>query len=143
METYNRELSRIRSLLKGSTKGLTVTEISRNIGINRNSVAKYLDVLLTSGQVEMKAVGSAKIFSLAKRIPISSILSLSSDYILILDNEFIITYANENVLNFEQKTYDELVGKSVESLPVTFFSVHEIQNLLRSEEHTSELQSQR
>lgn len=131
METYNRELSRIRSLLKGSTKGLTVTEISRNIGINRNSVAKYLDVLLTSGQVEMKAVGSAKIFSLAKRIPISSILSLSSDYILILDNEFIITYANENVLNFEQKTYDELVGKSVESLPVTFFSVHEIQNLLK------------
>lgn len=131
MESYGPELNRIRSLLKGSTKGLTVTEISRSIEINRNSVAKYLDVLLSQGQVEMKIVGSAKVFSVTKRIPISSILSLSSDYIFVLDDDFVVTYINDNVVNFEKKSYDDIVGKPVDQMPVAFFSTPEIMALLR------------
>ena len=49
---YDRELARIKNFLKGSSKGYTVTEISHAIDINRNSVAKYLDVLCISGAVE-------------------------------------------------------------------------------------------
>jgi len=131
METYGPELNRIRSLLKGSSKGLTVTEISRSIEINRNSVAKYLDVLLSQGQVEMKVVGSAKVFSLTKRIPISSILSLSSDYIIVLDDDFIVTYVNDNIVNFEKKSFDEIIGKPYDHLPVSFLSVPDIVTLLK------------
>ena len=39
LECYKPELNKIRGLLVGSSKGLTVTEISRKMGINRNSVA--------------------------------------------------------------------------------------------------------
>jgi len=130
MENYNNELDQIKRVLRGTSKGLTVTEIAHHIQINRNSVAKYLDILRTSGVVEMKAVGSAKIYTLTKRIPISSILSLSSDYIFILDNDAKITYVNDNVLHFEGKTIEEIIGKRAESVSLVFFSLPEIQILI-------------
>jgi len=131
METYDNELHRIRSLLKNTTRGLTVTEIARSIGINRNSVAKYLDILLISGQVEKKVVGSAKIFTLTNRVPVSSILSLSSDYIFVLDDDAVITYVNENILKFEKKTYDEIVGKTPADAHVSLLSAPEILPVLK------------
>jgi len=144
MDPYDQELQRIKALLRGTTKGLTVTEISRSIQVNRNSVAKYLDILLTSGQVEMKAVGSAKIYSLTKRVPISSILSLSSDYIFVIDNNSTITYVNDNVLNFEKISADEIVGKTIDETSISFFSIPDIQRLIRESiggnESTKELE---
>ena len=130
MEDYNQELDKIKRVLRGTSKGLTVTEISHHIQVNRNSVAKYLDILRTSGLVEMKAVGSAKIYTLTKRIPISSILSLSSDYILIFDNDAKITYVNDNILHFEKKTATEIIGKPVDSESLTFFSIPDIHTLI-------------
>jgi len=130
MENYNQELDQIKRVLRGTSKGLTVTEIAHHIQVNRNSVAKYLDILRTSGLVEMKAVGSAKIYTLTKRIPISSILSLSSDYIIILDNNAKITYVNDNVLHFEKKTADEIIGKTVDGESLTFFSIPDIHTLI-------------
>ena len=139
METYDQELQRIKAILRGTSKGLTVTEISRSIRINRNSVAKYLDILLTSGQVEMKAVGSAKMYSLTKRIPISSILSLSSDYIFVFDNTTTITYVNDNVLNFEKISADDIIGKQVDAVPISFFSVPDIQALIEESINGNEI----
>jgi PAS domain S-box-containing protein len=130
MENYNQELDQIKRVLRGTSKGLTVTEIAHHIQVNRNSVAKYLDILRTSGLVEMKAVGSAKIYTLTKRIPISSILSLSSDYIFILDNDAKITYVNDNVLHFEKKTADDIIGKPVDGESLTFFSIPDIHTLI-------------
>src|SRR4030042_3387421 len=128
---YDRELTRIKSFLKGSSKGYTVTEISRSIDINRNSVAKYLDVLCISGAVELKVIGSAKIYTLTKRIPISSILSLSSDYLFVLDDEFIVTYVNEHVLNFEKKLSEEVIGKSVDKAGLKLLSLPDSDSILR------------
>jgi predicted transcriptional regulator len=45
-------ITRIKILLQPHPKGLTITEISSRLKMNRNSVAKYLEVLLISGQVE-------------------------------------------------------------------------------------------
>ncbi|MDD1695827.1 MAG: PAS domain S-box protein [Methanoregula sp.] len=128
---YDRELTRIKNFLKGSSKGYTVTEISHAIDINRNSVAKYLDVLCISGAVELKVIGSAKIYTLTKRIPISSILSLSSDYLFVLDEDFVVTYVNENVLNFEKKTSEEIVGKSIDSAGSLLLSLPDMSSTLR------------
>lgn len=131
VETYGPILNRIRNLLVGSSKGLTITEISRKMGTNRNSVAKYLDVLHTSGIVEVKIVGSAKLFTLSKRVPLNSIINISSDYILILDEDLHITYANENLLKFEDKSLDELVGRDVESLDIMWTTVTDIRKLMQ------------
>jgi PAS domain S-box-containing protein len=136
---YDRELARIKNFLKGSAKGYTVTEISHAIDINRNSVAKYLDVLCISGAVELKVIGSAKIYTLTKRIPISSILSLSSDYLFVLDDEFVVTYVNENVLNFEKKTSEDVVGKSVDSAGLLLLSFPDIDSILKECTHGKDI----
>jgi PAS domain S-box-containing protein len=136
---YEQELSRIKTFLKGSTKGYTVTEISRSIEINRNSVAKYLDVLCSSGIVELKIIGSAKVYSLTKRIPISSILSLSSDYIFVLDENFVITYVNEKVLNFEKKLSEDIIGKPINRVDFLLLSVPDIGSVLEGCTHGKDI----
>ncbi|MDD1695990.1 MAG: PAS domain S-box protein [Methanoregula sp.] len=128
---YERELTRIKNFLKGSPKGYTVTAISKGIEINRNSVAKYLDVLCTSGIVELKIIGSAKVYSLTKRIPISSILSLSSDYIFVLDENSVVTYVNEKVLNFEKKLSEDIIGKPVQETGFILLNVPDIALILQ------------
>ena len=102
-----------------------------DIDINRNSVAKYLDVLCISGAVELKVIGSAKIYTLTKRIPISSILSLSSDFLIVLDDEFVVSYVNEKVLQFENKTSEEIVGRSVDSAGLKILSIPDINGILK------------
>ena len=130
-QPYERELTRIKNFLKGNPKGYTVTAISKGIEINRNSVAKYLDILCSSGIVELKIIGSAKVYSLTKRIPISSILSLSSDYIFVLDENSVVTYVNEKVLNFEKKRSEDIVGKPVDEIGSKLMDIPDITLILQ------------
>ena len=139
---YGPELKKIKGLLVGSTKGLTVTEIARKMQINRNSVAKYLDVLLTAGIVEMKEVGSAKLFTISKRMSLTSIINVTSDYILVLDEESRVTFANENMLSFEKKTLDEISGISADDLEIVRKAVPGIHPLMKSSLGGQELTSE-
>ena len=66
--------------------------------MNRNLVAKYLDILLISGQVEMQVIGAAKVYFLSHRVPISSLLEFSSDMVIILDSALTIMQVNEPLL---------------------------------------------
>ena len=73
------KIARIKNLLKFKPKGMSISDISHSLKMNRNSVAKYLDLLLVSGQVEMRSYGTAKIYFLSQRVPLSAMLSFSSD----------------------------------------------------------------
>ena len=56
--------SKIRKYLGKQTQTKTITEISRNLDIGRNTVAKYLELLKIQGLVEERTVGQAKLWSL-------------------------------------------------------------------------------
>jgi len=75
MEGYQHEIALIKKILTENPKGMTVTDISRKIKINRNSVAKYLDIMRISGQVEMITFGPAKVFFPSRRVPILNMLN--------------------------------------------------------------------
>ncbi|MDD3407350.1 MAG: helix-turn-helix domain-containing protein, partial [Methanomicrobium sp.] len=60
IEESKRELSRVMELLKEEPRGLSITDISRLLNMNRNSVSKYLNMLLISGHVDMRSIGVAK-----------------------------------------------------------------------------------
>ena len=62
-------------------------------------MARYLDMLLISGQVEMQVIGAAKVYFLSHRVPISAMLEFSSDYVIVLDTEQRIIQVNEKVLS--------------------------------------------
>ncbi|MBP1928083.1 PAS domain S-box-containing protein [Methanolinea mesophila] len=106
-------ISKIKVLLKLNSRGLTITEISSKLKMNRNSVAKYLEVLLISGQVESCSYGTARVFFLSHRIPISAMLGISSDLVLALDENHKMVFCNESFLKFFGLTREEIIGKHI------------------------------
>jgi len=59
MKGYERIAVQVTNLLRAHPRGMTITDISRSLHLNRNSVAKYLEILVTSGQVEKQRIGRA------------------------------------------------------------------------------------
>ena len=94
------KITKIKRLLKTKPKGLTISDISQVLKINRNSVAKYLEILLITGQVEMRAYGNAKVYYLSQRVPFSAMLRFASELILVVDSELKITDINDHFLSF-------------------------------------------
>ena len=113
MDEYQQEISLIKKALKENPKGMTVTDIARKIRVNRNSVAKYLDIMRITGHVEMITFGPAKVFFPARRIPVLDLLNFTSDYILVYDENFKITMINESLLNFIRQKKGSIIGQSV------------------------------
>ena len=92
------KVDRIKQHLKWNPRGMTISDLSSHMTMNRNLVAKYLDMLLISGQVEMQVIGAAKVYFLSHRVPVSAMLEFSSDLVIMLDAEKKILQVNEQVL---------------------------------------------
>ncbi|MEZ5335864.1 MAG: PAS domain S-box protein [Methanolobus sp.] len=116
MELYRKETDQIKSILKDNPRGLSVTDISRKIGTNRNTVAKYLEILRISGHIEMESVGTAKIYFLSQRIPISTLLDFSSDYIIVIDSELKVVQVNDKFSDAIEISKKELSGKTIDEI---------------------------
>ena len=98
MLDYEHELSQIKDLLKQNPGGMSVTNISKALNKNKNTIGRYLDILLISGQVDMRSYGMAKVFTLSQRVPLSAILRYSKECIMVLDIESRIIDVNDNFL---------------------------------------------
>lgn len=127
-----KQLSEITKVLKTNPRGMTVTQISKEIDLNRNSVAKYLEVLLISGHVEMRSYGPAKVFFLSQRVPISAMLEFSSDYLLILDRDLKVIRINDKFLKLLDAEKENLIGQRIEDAPIPIFGTNEIASNLRA-----------
>jgi len=117
---YSDSMTRVKQILKSHPKGLTITEISRLLGTNRNSVAKYLDVMLISGQIEVRIIGVAKAFTLASRVPIMDILDHISDNIIILNEDLNFIHANKKGLALLGQQEADIVGTRMSNFHTPF-----------------------
>lgn len=106
--------ARIKEVLEKHPEGLSITDLVGSVDVNRNTAGRYLENLLLSGQVEMRRFGMAKIYTLAQRLPVSSVLSLSSELVMQLDFSQRIFYANDPLLSFIGVTAKDLFGKNIE-----------------------------
>lgn len=122
MKQYQKEIRKIQSILQENSKGMTVSDIARKLKTNRNSVAKYLDIMYISGLVEMINFGPAKVFYLARRVPMNNLLNYTSDYIIIFDEDLRITLVNDALLRFFQKDRDEFIGKTLPKMELSFIN---------------------
>ncbi len=111
------ELARIREILREHRQGMSVTEIARVLEKNKHSVGRYLDVLRASGQVEMRSFGMAKVFTLAKRLPLASMLSITTEPILVLDEERRVTEANDAAIELIGLSRERMLGQRLKHLP--------------------------
>jgi PAS domain S-box-containing protein len=146
VESYQEELSLIKTILKNNPKGMTVTDISREMNTNRNSVAKYLDILLISGHAEMITFGPAKVYFPSRRIPLSAILDFISDYVMVLDGDLKIVQVNDMFLEFLDAEREVLLGQRIENAALPMFATAEllanIQETLDGKEFTDEIDFQ-
>ena len=115
MKTHDAELQVIKDLLRENPKGMKVTQIARELAMNRNACAKFLEILLMTGQVEQIENGMSKIFFLSQRISIPTMLDRSDDFILVLDREMKISQVNDNYLKFSGLKREDLLGKTPEN----------------------------
>jgi len=136
-------LSLLLATLKENPRGMSVSDLAAAVGINRNTVSRYLDVLLVAGQVEMKTYGKAKVFYPSQRVPIAAMLNFSSDLVLVLDRDRRVVQANDAICAFAGRERDEIVGKPIETSPLAAFDHplirSRINDALNSRESTEEL----
>jgi PAS domain S-box-containing protein len=132
MLDYEHELSLIKDLLKKNPEGMSVTDISKALNKNKNTIGRYLDILLISGQVDMRTYGMAKVFTLSQRVPLSAMLSYSKELIMVLDDESRIVDVNDNLLKLLNLSRQGTIGKNVAYLNPPDVDVHELLETLTS-----------
>src|SRR5208283_3968898 len=103
-------VNRIKQVLKWNPRGMTISDLTKKLQINRNLIAKNLDMLVISGQVEMQPVGAAKVYFLSQRVPVSSMLEFSSDLVIMIDRDQKIIFVNEQVPALLDMHREALVG---------------------------------
>jgi PAS domain-containing protein len=123
------EESRIKLLLKQQPLGMNIKELSAALGMSRNSVAKYLDVLTAAGHLEVRQIGNAKLYYLSRRVPVAHILNLSHEMILILDENLKIVRANDSFIGFVDLPRAQILGERLSGLPLPLLSVKEEEEL--------------
>lgn len=116
MLDYADELEEIARLIAGHPHGMSITEIAAATGIGRNRVAKFLDVLTFSGRTGLKLVGNAKVFYCIDRLPVTSMLNLSSDYIIVVNSTHEVVYVSDNLLADELLRQQEVIGTNISTL---------------------------
>lgn len=88
----------IISLLRTKPRGLMVNEIATQLHSSRSTVAKYLEGLAASGQVELRRVGRAKIWYPRRRLPLKALLEINHNPVIVLDDNNLIVEANKAFL---------------------------------------------
>ena len=114
----------IKQILKWHPRGITISNLTTKMKLNRNLVAKYLDMLLISGQVEMMTVGVAKVYFLSRRVPVSAMLEFSSDLVIMIDHDGKILQVNEHVLTLLDEKRESFIGKHTDEIGNPF--IHDL-----------------
>ena len=132
MENFPDELFRIKATLKKHPEGLSVTQIARALNKNKNTVGRYLDILLISGHVTVRNYGKARVFTLSRRVPLSALLSCSNEMIMVIDADQRIVEINDNFLALLQSTRSEIIGKNCAFVVSPLIDLQELLEALAS-----------
>ncbi|MCP1661429.1 MAG: PAS domain S-box protein [Methanocalculus sp. MSAO_Arc1] len=130
MENQQDEERAIHDLLKRHPNGLSVTEVAEALGRNKHSTGRYLASMYAAGQVEMRTFGKAKIYSLAYRVPLPSLIQTMSERIIILDTDLRVLFINQASTDFLGVSGDRVTGQDIRYLPVSDPAIHDLCLLL-------------
>jgi len=121
-DTAADEATRIRAVLKDQPLGLSIKEISLAVGMSRNSVAKYLEVLTATGQLEFRHVGNAKLYTLSQRVPVTNIINFTRELIIVIDKSLRIIEASDSLCAFAGASRIEILKTHLSSPPVSLLT---------------------
>ncbi len=118
--------SKILEILAAESSSMSISMIAEKSGINRHTVARHLDILEMFGKVKKVEKGVAKKYMIIEDIPISGLIDLSEDLIIILDSNLYIQYLNNAALKFFKSTLSGSVGKKISDLSLPFITRNSI-----------------
>ena len=118
--SYQKELDKIKIIIKESHRGITTKEIAKKIGVNRNVVGKYLDVLQVRGVVDVEKFGRSKVYFTSKSVPISTMFDYTNEFIVIVTKEMKTIEINTPFVKFLGLVKkEEIIGKHIKNLPIS------------------------
>jgi len=132
MEEGDDASAAILKLLKFSPRGMSITDISKKLKRDRNAVARQLDVLKAEGKVDTRQIGTARVYWLSQRVPLSAFLCFTQNMILILDRNMNIVQANNKYTGLTGFTKDELIGKNLRALKLPIVSEPDVFGIIES-----------
>lgn len=124
MDEYGDKLTRIVQYLNERAPAkLSISAISRELKIHRGTTAKYLDMLLLSGEVMMVPFGKAKLYTTSKNNSQNMLLDIYADPIVIIDARGCIETANKKFFrNFGIPSDKKITGLNIFDLNLPLFS---------------------
>lgn len=124
------ETTRILAVLKDHPLGMSIKEIAAAVSMSRNSVAKYLEVLMATGHLELRHVGNAKLYSLSCRVPVGDLFNHAKELIIVLDNDLRVVQASGSFVVFSGIPREQILHARLSSLSVRFLSAAEEQEIV-------------
>ncbi|MDD1693759.1 MAG: PAS domain S-box protein [Methanoregula sp.] len=118
MAEYQAEIIRIRELLATRPDGMSITEISGILDMNRNTISKYMDILQIQGAVDGRKRGTSKVFYSSERLPVTSMRKICTRPFFIIDHEGKIIDLNQEFCTLVAMTGDQVSGHALENLPI-------------------------
>ena len=101
----------IELLYNKAPRSLSISAISRELGLHRSGVANYLEMLQTMGEVKMSPFGRSKCYTIAERVPYTPLLDIYTDAVVVLDNHGCIEMANKKFfLMFDILQDGDIIG---------------------------------
>ncbi len=120
MEEFEKEISRIRALLASHPEGMSITDISGQLGMNRNSVAKYMDILQIQGAVDGRKRGTSKVYYVSERLLVPVIHKVCTRPFLIFNQDALVSEVSAGFLRLAETTADQVLQRSLDTVPVKF-----------------------
>lgn len=133
MEEYADKLVTIKQFLQDkSPSRMSISAISRELGMRRSSVSKYLDMLQLTGDVTMIPFGKSKQYTVSQRVPYNALIDISPNGILVLDASGRVDMVNKKfATDFEIDNVNKIIGSNIFDLKLKVFSDPSIQKNIR------------
>jgi len=124
MQRISEELSRVKELLRQHHQGMSITDIAEKLGKNKHSVGRYLDILHASGHVDLRTFGMAKVYTLSSRVPLSALLSYTTDLVMVVDQNLRIIQVNDPFLTLIGFDRDQVLFQEIRYISAPDPAIH-------------------
>ena len=104
----------IIEVLSREKRPISISEIAKKSGMHRYAVARNLDVLEVLGKVRKIQKGPAKKYFLVTSLPVSGLIDISSDLIVIINPNLEIQYLNTAALQYFSLSPSQILGEKSE-----------------------------
>ena len=122
----------IIKVLSGENRPISISDIAKKSGVPRHAVARNLDVLEILGNVRKIEKGTAKKYFLIKSLPVSGLIDISSDPIVIINPNLEIQYLNNAACQYFSLPRSHIIGEKLSSGTIPLIShqdiLHELEN---------------